>query len=154
MIRRPPRATRTDTLFPYTTLFRSSAGRFRWRRLNTLGRHLAAIFPARAVEPCRRIRPRRSELAIGLKPLVVSVPLLDGGYQLRERWPYAFRLLPRDERRCLRIASRIGLEERLEIRRIFPAHRPRSEEHTSEIQSLMRTSYAVFRLNKKNNKSF
>src|SRR3546814_7386935 len=74
MIRRPPRSTRTDTLFPYTTLFRSQAQSY-----------------------------ERSSTA--------------GKAQREEKW----------------------------------VHGSRSEEHTSELQSLMRISYAVFCLKKKNN---
>src|SRR3546814_1400529 len=84
MIRRPPRSTRTDTLFPYTTLFRS-----RWAVCD----HRAQERPAG--EPGQRRRPR----AAG--------------------------------------------------RDVFPHRRLRSEEHTSELQSLMRNSYAVFCLKKK-----
>src|SRR3546814_3499587 len=81
MIRRPPRSTRTDTLFPYTTLFRSN--RKRWRRQP----------PSRSGAACN---DRRS-------------------------WDFQ------------------------------PCRYGRSEEHTSELQSLMRISYAVFCLKKKNN---
>src|SRR3546814_10240629 len=81
MIRRPPRSTRTDTLFPYTTLFRSVAG---------------------------------------LKPLDAA--------SLVERKSERFL---RDPHISLEVADR-------------------SEEHTSELQSLMRISYAVFCLKKKN----
>src|SRR3546814_2873355 len=96
MIRRPPRSTRTDTLFPYTTLFRSatpaSAARFRHRlRQQQRLRQRFAL----------RRRPRRSDL-----PLLLSVARRSGPW-------------------------------------------PRSEEHTSELQSLMRISYAVFCLKKK-----
>src|SRR3546814_4200898 len=84
MIRRPPRSTRTDTLFPYTTLFRSG--------LVTGSGHR------------ERIRARRNL---------------------------------RDTIRT-RIVGRHGAGEAL-----------RSEEHTSELQSLMRISYAVFCLKKK-----
>src|SRR3546814_1032667 len=95
MIRRPPRSTRTDTLFPYTTLFRSLVGRkFR----------LGERFSGREVEPGDA---RLAVLAGGF----VEMPLVP--------------------------------EEALgETRR-------RSEEHTSELQSLMRISYAVFCLKKK-----
>src|SRR3546814_3551324 len=91
MIRRPPRSTRTDTLFPYTTLFRSHRDRRREGR-----RHL-----------CRHPRPARHR----------PVDVLHGRQQ-----------------RALRRA---------------PRARARSEEHTSELQSLMRISYAVFCLKKK-----
>src|SRR3546814_4105095 len=95
MIRRPPRSTRTDTLFPYTTLFRSPcccncwASRVRWR--------------------CRTLSGPRSSCA------TASVP---PGFSEGKR------------------GRRDG----------SPA---RSEEHTSELQSLMRISYAVFCLKKK-----
>src|SRR3546814_4962646 len=81
MIRRPPRSTRTDTLFPYTTLFRSS--RFR-----------------------RQVLGRIGKLAAGQVVVIEISRFLD--------------------------------------------HQVRSEEHTSELQSLMRISYAVFCLYKKN----
>src|SRR3546814_3419647 len=80
MIRRPPRSTRTDTLFPYTTLFRSPVARARGRSAR------------------RQCSPRRA----------------------------AFRTQGHK-----------------------PMGRRRSEEHTSELQSLMRISYAVFCLKKK-----
>src|SRR3546814_5783500 len=94
MIRRPPRSTRTDTLFPYTTLFRSLAGdgggvaTLSWRRVS---QHRG---PARARRPQRLAKLAR--------------------------------------------VARLSLW--------------RSEEHTSELQSLMRISYAVFCLKKKNKK--
>src|SRR3546814_6407045 len=84
MIRRPPRSTRTDTLFPYTTLFRSP------------GNQLSRPPPGH-----RPVQPR-----------------------LRHVCP------------VVRTARRAGRPQR-------------SEEHTSELQSLMRISYAVFCLNKK-----
>src|SRR3546814_18200897 len=89
MIRRPPRSTRTDTLFPYTTLFRSAGVR--------------------------------------------SGSASDG---------------PARDRRCLRPATaRTRGQFPLRARR---RRSHRSEEHTSELQSLMRISYAVFCLKKKN----
>src|SRR3546814_2756868 len=87
MIRRPPRSTRTDTLFPYTTLFRSA-----WLHL------LLRAPDARLSRPV-------------------------AGARFREQ---AVR-----QTRCGKAAPR------------------RSEEHTSELQSLMRISYAVFCLKKK-----
>src|SRR3546814_7395194 len=90
MIRRPPRSTRTDTLFPYTTLFRS-AGHF--------GQDV----------------PRQSLI-------ILNEDAHGGGVHQ---------------------ARALGLEG---------TQRLRSEEHTSELQSLMRISYAVFCLKKKNHK--
>src|SRR3546814_7402619 len=86
MIRRPPRSTRTDTLFPYTSLFRS------WVKVIMACRDGAAGGCARA-----RLRDQQRNLADQLADVV------------------------------------------------------RSEEHTSELQSLMRISYAVFCLKKKKN---
>src|SRR3546814_6293688 len=118
MIRRPPRSTRTDTLLPYTTLFRSQ-----WRT-GDADRARAARFALAdagrrdgqrpAAGPSRRSHAQR------------------GGREDARRF----------RRQC-------------EPRAAHPArlaawlHRDRSEEHTSELQSLMRISYAVFCLKKK-----
>src|SRR3546814_3445821 len=97
MIRRPPRSTRTDTLFPYTTLFRS---------------RLSAI----PLQPCGR----HGEHCLFRRHLT--------GQELGA--------VPHE----LSGARRAGRRQHL-----------RSEEHTSELQSLMRISYAVFCLKKKKN---
>src|SRR3546814_3047658 len=99
MIRRPPRSTRTDTLFPYTTLFRSDA-----LRPPPLGRD----------QPLVLIETQRARRDLEL------------GRKIRNR-----EMLAIQARRDRRIGS------------------DRSEEHTSELQSLMRISYAVFCLKKK-----
>src|SRR3546814_1657652 len=102
MIRRPPRSTRTVTLFPYTTLFRSPDG---------LGR----VLPVAARGAALRCRETLEvEPVIGQRDLV-------GAAQRRQMC------------HVMRGAGR----------------HPRSEEHTSELQSLMRISYAVFCLKKK-----
>src|SRR3546814_3232892 len=92
MIRRPPRSTRTDTLFPYTTLFRSHA------------------YGRRGVAP------------------VVLIERHAGGQDGEQ-------------------------QEKSDDQRVADDRQPapRSEEHTSELQSLMRISYAVFCLKKKKN---
>src|SRR3546814_8049401 len=95
MIRRPPRSTRTDTRFPYTTLFRSAAGR-KPAKLGTDAERVAFLF---------------------------------------ERYQALTSLLPAEK-------SKKATRKRL---------KGRSEEHTSELQSLMRISYAVFCLKKQNN---
>src|SRR3546814_6841264 len=97
MIRRPPRSTRTDTLFPYTTLFRSHPSRTSHRAAALL---LAENTPRRNRGNCR----------IEMKGLKRA----SCGHALGRAPP-----------------------------------RSRSEEHTSELQSLMRISYAVFCLKKK-----
>src|SRR3546814_4262732 len=113
MIRRPPRSTRTDTLFPYTTLFRSiRAGQRltipggRYHEI-TRGQTGIAIARAYGVEWSR----------------IVAVNGLTEPYLLRTGW---------------RLLIPGGAE---------PGQR--SEEHTSELQSLMRISYAVLCLKKK-----
>src|SRR3546814_8245429 len=98
MIRRPPRSTRTYTLFPYTTLFRSSS--------STSARKPYGRSPRISITPAPK-PPRRQESRGGAN---------------------AWR--GRGGRRRQR--------------------QQRSEEHTSELQSLMRISYAVFCLKKKN----
>src|SRR3546814_1150194 len=104
MIRRPPRSTRTDTLFPYTTLFRSPDGVLE-SNLNT-----------ELVQP----EPLEDEDLEFLEGIVNKHHNETGS-------PVAARILGDWE-------SNAG----------------RSEEHTSELQSLMRSSYAVFCLKKKN----
>src|SRR3546814_5694291 len=105
MIRRPPRSTRTDTLLPYTTLFRSADHE---QHADGEDHRIEAV---RA--PQRRRRQQKAEHR------EKDHPERNGREQARGR----------------------------------EAHRAqRSEEHTSELQSLMRISYAVFCLKKKKNK--
>src|SRR3546814_6972857 len=97
MTRRPPRSTRTDTLFPYTTLFRSPSADFRPSKT------VPAISARQLTGPTRGLWRALGQillLSIALQVFVVLAPF-------------------------------------------------RSEEHTSELQSLMRISYAVFCLKKK-----
>src|SRR3546814_4682799 len=97
MVRRPPRSTRTDTLFPYTTLFRS----------------------VNAVEKAPPSASRHAAVGTLVRLIAPMMPHL-----AEEAW------------------SRLGHNGLI-------ANAPRSEEHTSELQSLMRISYAVFCLKKK-----
>src|SRR3546814_5295041 len=92
-IRRPPTSTRTDTLVPYTTLFRSAFADHR----------------------------RAHVFAVDAQPVVARIADID-----------------------MRLRGRLHISA--------DAAEPRSEEHTSELQSLMRISYAVFCLKKKTNK--
>src|SRR3546814_2410479 len=114
MKRRPPRSTRTDTLFPYTTLFRSARN---------------------DRPPCRSIRERITHED--------GVLALRAGRNERDRAADQF-LDPADIFDRLRREFRPTAGAR---RGVLPA---RSEEHTSELQSLMRISYAVFCLKKTN----
>src|SRR3546814_9408416 len=101
MIRRPPRSTRTDTLFPYTTLFRS-------------------VVSAACGED--GVAATESAIASATPPIIMR-------------------------RITVLIASPRGYITKLY--RTIPKRNARSEEHTSELQSLMRISYAVFCLKKK-----
>src|SRR3546814_2238974 len=104
MVRRPPRSTRPDTRFPYTTLFRSEAG---------------------------------MRLDLGVVDLRATEFLF--AHQVRVGETFA-------------PVAEFMMDFALEIARlvVVQQHRPgRSEEHTSELQSLMRISYAVFCLKKK-----
>src|SRR3546814_1095245 len=110
MLRPPPRSTRTDPPFPYTTLFRSVDYRRRWRK-----------FAAQS----RQLHGRYQTL---LRPSVITDGRLAGWPHHRPTtgvvvvwWHFAG------------VCRHVG----------------RSEEHTSELQSLMRISYAVFCLHKK-----
>src|SRR3546814_4312819 len=141
MIRRPPRSTRTDTLFPYTTLFRSmpTAAFEEFCAVNRvidvtgqplLDRHAA---PRRTALPCPR------DL---LRPLVGA-----GG---REAANLGLAARTADLRLCRHPPPGRGLAElRAALHRPQRFARPpwvrgdRSEEHTSELQSLKRISYAV-----------
>src|SRR3546814_2428510 len=121
MIRRPPRSTRTDTLFPYTTLFRSEQPR---------------LVEPQGGEACRATADPGEHLEICQRP-VTGDPALE-----RERADETFRVQGRGH--GLR-RSPVGLVER-QPRQPERTTEPvdRSEEHTSELQSLMRSSYAVF----------
>src|SRR3546814_4169073 len=132
MIRRAPRFTRTDTLFPYTTLFRSAdtgVGR------RGLGVHLVE-HAACETEPGahRRIADRNrkdDEAGPGSEG--------NGLAALKALLMARVAAVAADDLRASRYAGR--------------PRRPgqRSEEHTSELQSLMRNTYAVFCLKKKKN---
>src|SRR3546814_1111667 len=128
MKRRPPRSTRTDTLFPYTTLFRS---RF-LSVAHVPGTGHALVLPGhqRLAQPHQRHLLLRAHV----QPAAVAA-----GIDLAAQVDRA-RVVLR-----LREAALVG--QRDHQRGV--AHRARSEEHTSELQSLMRKSYAVFCLQKK-----
>src|SRR3546814_3285738 len=121
MIRRPPRSTRTDTLFPYTTLFRARHGPAR----------TASIDPERGIS--------RGQDIVGQVPK--SRVVTDAQCTGIQRDPAAEGIGTGEEQLP---SSRHG-----QPRRARKGGCDRSEEHTSELQSLMRISYAVFCLKKK-----
>src|SRR3546814_2936999 len=126
MIRRPPRSTRTDTLFPYTTLFRSSA--------HAVSHHDHWAGPSLASGP--RLREL---LAYQLPDPRPELPLPEiGEYVAEEEADGGADEVPHgSERDCRRrVADAVG-HRRHGLRQ----GAARSEEHTSELQSLMRLSY-------------
>src|SRR3546814_8199675 len=133
MRRRPPRSTRTDTLFPYTTLFRSPA----------------------AVEHHRDPRDddqRQADDQHDQAGKNVEQALADLRNPLARRKAVGKNEAARVRRRQVD-APRLALDEACDVVDMHPRRldaEQRSEEHTSELQSLMRISYAVFCLKKKN----
>src|SRR3546814_15683355 len=128
MSRRPPRSTRTDTLFPYTTLFRSAAG-----GRHHLGRRQAVVGVGDA-EGVERQDEGTYQGDAGIEPGAIGEAA--GGHGDEEAGGQPCRRRPGDHQPPV---DSVG----------EGAERERSEEHTSELQSLMRTSYAVFFLKKK-----
>src|SRR3546814_3142096 len=119
MIRLPPISTRTDTLCPYTTLFRSVHRHVDFAEIGALG-----------VQQHLRTR------AIGAEGLRINFDL--GHTAILSSFRSAYRNPTKQSQICCPSPRRGRRVPR------------RSEEHTSELQSLMRTSYAVFCLKKKN----
>src|SRR3546814_6193307 len=131
MIRRPPRSTRTDTLFPYTTLFRSAAASRRQRAVPpSAAGHQAAAAEIHGIPAAGRATGggiERGRFGAGQRAA-----------------PRALRTAQADRRRrATGVADREVEQGRAT---------GRSEEHTSELQALMRISYAVYCLKKKKKK--
>src|SRR3546814_6435364 len=123
MIRRPPRSTRTDTLFPYTTLFRSFAVGLEARIERLEGRVVSDPGADSLIERRPHDCTATGDMAL---PMVLATVVGDGrgAGKRRDGAPRAVPQLGQGGRR--------------------------SEEPTSELQSLMRISYAVFCFNKQN----
>src|SRR3546814_1156325 len=132
MIRRPPRSTRTDTLFPYTTLFRSCDRRDESRLFRREGGpRRGPPRPPRAAD--LRLQPRARRATVARQ----NPRRYGGRHAPHPPWRAELYLPPSDPRRRHDHAD-------------HDDERHRSEEHTSELQSLMRISYDVFCLKKKN----
>src|SRR3546814_3092000 len=126
MMRRPPRSTRTDTLFPYTALFRFSRRKAADGGVRARHRRIGRAMGARSD------RPRTRSGRAGTR----AIPARGDAADQRTR-----------------LSRRLGAADRERIERHQGQFLPRSEEHTSELQSLMRISYAVFCLKKKKKKT-
>src|SRR3546814_2916964 len=133
MIRRPPRSTRTDTLFPSTTLFRS-------------------------VKLTLEQVARRAGFGLGEgTPVAIEVLAVDVAAPVALDHAVGIEQRQDDDQRPL---AEVARQRRVGRKLVHEAHQRlgaggfrrvlRSEEHTSELQSLMRISYAVFCLKKKN----
>src|SRR3546814_2030596 len=129
MIRRPPRSTRTDTLFPYTTLFRSRRAVRGRSMLETGFAHLAAD----AGDPAPEAEPAGDDRFVD-RPHALAVRHAG---------------TPGDARAAARGADDGAAAVVDEAFVAWNQRDRRSEEHTSELQSLMRISYAVLCLKKK-----
>src|SRR3546814_2730963 len=131
MIRRPPRSTRTYTLFPYTTLFRSASAPHIAESAAAVGRILAHGDPVYGINTgfgkLASVRIDAADLATLQRNIVLSHAAGTGAPSPAP----VVRLMM-----ALKLASLA-----------------RSEEHTSELQSIMRISYAVFCLKKKKTKT-
>src|SRR3546814_8088110 len=132
MLRRPPRSTRTDTLFPYTTLFRSKGMHEEQGLRREATRRVASWRGARQPRAFARI-PGISSRGNAMDPILVgkavttptSLPASQGRVFLQPKFGNRHGL----------VAGATGTGKTVTLR---------SEEHTSELQSLMRISYAVF----------
>src|SRR3546814_5607286 len=129
MIRRPPRSTRTDTLFPYTTLFRSAdeagedafavAGRLAHRQFH---RECGPVLAHREDHPADADDPAFTRREVALEIAVMALAIRRGHEH-----------------------ADIGSQDfGLRVTEETLGRSARSEEHTSELQTLMRISYAVF----------
>src|SRR3546814_7246258 len=148
MIRRPPRSTRTDTLFPYTTLFRSPA------LFALLVIVLFALALGNEPRTLAKVAPGVLWVAVLLSGLLSLDTLFRGDAEdgSLEQWmlapvPLAWLVLVRTLTHWATTALPLIVFAPLlaELLHLPHAQLPvRSEEHTSELQSLMRISYAVF----------
>src|SRR3546814_1724157 len=131
MIRRPPRSTRTDTLFPYTTLFRS---------------------PFREGQAVKSVLRLFASLALLLSATAASAHG-DEKHEDEATRPAVTAAVPAQPGADVEaMGSAAVSNETTQSHDDEQVDSNRSEEHTSELQSLMRISYAVFCLNKKKNK--
>src|SRR3546814_4518045 len=188
MIRRPPGSTRTDTLFPITTLCRSHLDlvdspalqqyyRFEWALIGNLGidllivplsklfglelavKLIVLLIPSLTVAGflwvAREVHGRIPPIVFFAMPFAYGYPFIFGFANFALSMAFAFLSfglwlrLARLGRLRLRAALFVPISMLIWVTHTFGWGMLRSEEHTSELQSLMRISYAVFCLKKK-----
>src|SRR3546814_3350347 len=141
MIRRPPRSTRTDTLFPYTTLFRSWFGR-RPEAFSPFGRYLLARKRRRCAsgprQGVRRVRRGTMKTRSGWRMRALGALAVAAGLAAA---------VPAEADDCNIVGPRLGMSVE-ETKAAPKAYDPaitldRSAEHTSELQSLLSISSPV-----------
>src|SRR3546814_10244314 len=127
MIRRPPISTRTATPVPYTTLFRS----------------MAASSPA-------QVKELREKTGAGMMDCKQALSQTEGDMEAAVDW-LRKKGLAAAAKKAGRVAAEglVGVSAKGGVGAVVEVNAERSEEHTSELQSLMRISYAVFCLKKK-----
>src|SRR3546814_668903 len=158
MIRLPPRSTRTDTLFPYTTLFRSNVTQVIEQELNGVEDLLYMASTSNSNGSASITVTFESGTDIDKAQMDVQNQLT----LVEQRLPEEVRRQGIPVRQAnagflmlIAVGSKSGQTAQLELgnfanaRILDELRRVRSEEHTSELQSLMRTSYAVFCLKQK-----
>src|SRR3546814_9068070 len=123
MIRRPPISTRTDTLFPYTTLYRSQVGTY------TFGILVDRVFDTEEIV----VKP--------VAPILRHIAMFSGNTILGD----GSVIMILDPNGIAQATGEIAVTDATAV---DDGSDHRSEEHTSELQSLMRISYAVFCLKK------
>src|SRR3546814_8165534 len=138
MLRRPPRSTRTDTLFPYTTLFRAlRPGRNgNQRQRHRRERHRVRPFILGSIDPFHYQKPPARQIAVPTRKM-----RKDSSVARPDMMRTPSQMTPS----AMAGATNAVSSDNTAV--AMPA--TRSEEHTSELQSLMRNSYAVFCLKKK-----
>src|SRR3546814_7207811 len=147
MRRRPPRSTRTDTLFPYTTLFRS-------------GQHVAPVLGLALVHPQqaalhRHVVVRRppaggaTVLAVPRMRVLVAEQVAAAGLPVPIGEVAGAQAVLARALVLEAVAAHLLRQREQEVVVVVVLRAERSEEHTSELQSLMRISYDVFCLKKK-----
>src|SRR3546814_4969719 len=145
MIRRPPRSTRPLTLFPYTPLFRSAVLEPRMQ-VEPMAENAGQAIAERQAQAQPFLAPRRGLFqalefvedprALFCRDAGTGIPYLDA---------HLVAAAPRTQQH----AALAGIAQRVGKEVLHDPAQQRSEEHPSELQSLMRISYAVFCLKKK-----